>query len=66
MAMTAIAAIAAIVVGLLAAKPFLIYVGFGLFLLGYLGAATLTGNGTWIITAIIVIIILIKLTGGKK
>lgn len=64
MAVTAIAAIATIVVGLLTAKYFLIYIGIGLFLVGALGVAALSDN--WIIIFIAVLVIIVMLTGGKK
>lgn len=64
MAITAIAAIVAIVTGLLVSKSFLIYTGIGLFLLGFLGVASLSSN--WLIPFIVVLVIIIILTGGKK
>lgn len=62
--MTALGAIVAIIVGILVAKPFLIYIGIGLFLIGFLGVAFLSSN--WVIPFIIVVVIIIMLTGGKK
>jgi len=59
MVLTAIAAIVAIVTGLLVAKPFLIYLGIGLFLLGFLSIASLT-NMSWVIIFIVVVVIISK------
>lgn len=57
MAITAIAAIVAIITGILVAKPFLIYLGIGLFLIGFLSVATLT-NMHWIIIFVVVVVII--------
>jgi hypothetical protein len=62
-AVTAIAAIVAIVTGLLVAKPFLIFIGIGLFLVGFLGVATL--SETWVVPLVIVLVIIIMLTKKK-
>jgi len=62
--MTPIAAIVAILIGILVAKPFLIYIGLGLFAVSFLIVANL--SGAWWITLIVVIVIIIKFTGGKK
>ena len=59
MAMTAIAAMVAIITGLLVAKPFLIYLGIGLFLVGFLSIAAIS-DMSWIIIFIVIIVVISK------
>jgi len=58
-AMTALLAIVTIITGVLVSKPFLIFIGLGLFLLGFLTVSAVT-NIPWIITFVIVIVIISK------
>lgn len=55
--MTALGAIVAIITGVLVAKPFLIYMGIGLFLLGFLGISAIF-DLPWVIIFVIVIVII--------